>query len=95
MGVTRSYVNEAIGFRLNGVDRGGSFTHYGYGVREYRSSGIRRQLPRGIDYYVIGFPVDGVRRGGYYSINYQANSCRSGYRYTRNKGDAINAIGFL
>ena len=77
------------------MDRGGSFTHYGYGVREYRSSGIRRQLPRGIDYYVIGFRLDGVRRGGYYSINYQANSCRSGYRYTRNKGDAINAIGFL
>ena len=42
----------------------------------------------------LGFRLNGVRRGGYNGINYQANSCRSGYRYTRNKGDAINAIGF-
>lgn len=40
---------------LNGVTRGGSFTHYGYGAREHRNSGFRRQLPRGTEYYVVGF----------------------------------------
>ena len=47
---------------MNGVNRGGSFTHYGYGVSEYRNSGIRRQLPRGTAYYVVGFRLNGVER---------------------------------
>ena len=38
--------------------------------------------------------MNGVRRGGYYATNYHANSCRSGHRHTRDRVDALTAIGF-
>ena len=38
--------------------------------------------------------VNGVRRGGYYSLYNHARDCRSAYREARNKSGGNNGIGF-
>ena len=43
----------------------------------------------------IGFPVDGVYRGGYYTLSYgYANRARCGFRLDRARDFVYNAIGF-
>ena len=79
---------------MNGVIRGG---HFSTGkALNVRSSGLRDAYSlRGNGSTQIGFRLDGVRRGGYYSATYgHARDVRSAYRDGRYRSSVNAGIGF-